>query len=52
MFTDLMELTQVFGAAEIAELEDPTVRIKQQILGFYVPKRNYKKIKLNNDNFF
>jgi len=31
-------LTQMLGAAKVAELEDPTVRVQQQVLGLDVPE--------------
>jgi hypothetical protein len=34
----MLALTQMLGAAKVAELEDPTVRVQQQVLGLDIPK--------------
>jgi hypothetical protein len=34
----MLALTQMLGAAKVAELENPTVRVQQQVLGLDIPK--------------
>jgi hypothetical protein len=34
----MLALTQMLGAAKVAELQNPTVRVQQQVLGLDIPK--------------
>jgi hypothetical protein len=43
----MLALTQMLGAAKVAELENPTVRVQQQVLGLDIPKLCRTKLKQN-----
>jgi hypothetical protein len=44
----MLALTQMLGAAKVAELENPTVRVQQQVLGLDIPKLYHANKSLNS----